>query len=249
MRQPSGSWVLDFNNAAQMARVFVESEQLLANHPMQALGALGNRDLESAEYLYNEAAAAAWAALQTPSVFRDESASKRMKKMRDPRDGDSWGTILGIGDTDSTLKIIYEDAALAHAVLVIDNFSAFPSAFDLDERVARHYRDALLGVAEPRPAGEGDFIHFLRHMRSEGSARKPSMNFGEARNLAVANGVSGKLYLRAHQIGSKRIPRDQWKSLQIEALRQLTDRMFKLGTRLQLQYLLAEIATPGSTSG
>ena len=249
MYPPSGTWILESDNAAQMARVFVEAEAMLASHPHQGLSCVNSGDLDAAEYWYNEAADAALAALSVPTVFWDQAVAKRIKKMRDSRDRETWTVGFGLGDTESALRNIYLDAAMSHVNLVLDASDRFPSDAGVSDRVSRHFRDTLDDAVDGSSANEFDFIFRIRRLRSEVEQPKPGMTFKDARRIAFASGVPLIPFLTANQIGTKRISRERWKGLQRDALKSVTRRMTNLAHRCDWQALLSELGSPGSGEG
>jgi len=243
---PSGMWSFDPNNAAQMASTFVATEEVLASHPASGQGSLLQRDFAAAEYWYNEVADAAVAALRVPEVFRDPQTAKRLKRLRNPVNGEPWGTVMGIGSTDHTLSEIYLDVAMAHSILVLDNDDEFLRDSDLDERVARHYRDTLLQWIDAGPVTDESLVRRYREIRFMVVDPVGSMTFVAARELALLSGVSISAFFSTNQIGSKRISTLKWKDLQWRAFLSVTRRLHFLAQRQGRESVLLEIRIPGA---
>jgi len=243
---PSGTWELDHNNAAQMAYAFVGSEEVLSSHPARGRASLEHGDFAAAEYWFNEVADAALAALRVPEVFRDPETAKRLKKLRNPVTGESWGTVFGLGTTDHTLSEVYLDAAMAQSTLVLDNDEEFLRESDLDERVARHYRDTLFQWIDAGPVTDESLIRRYRQIRYLAVDPVSSMKIIDARELAILSGVSVVEYFSANQLGSKRISPLRWKQLQRIAFLNVSRRLHFLAVRQGRQALLLEMRIPGA---
>ena len=243
----SGSWRLDLNNAAQMARIFVDSVDLLASHPIRGMNCISNHDLAAAEYWFNETADCATAALCVPSVFRDERVNKTIKHMKNPAENDTWGTVLRMGSADISLRNLYLDAAKRHSYLVLENSSRFPLNDRLEDSVARHLRDTLFDMVGQHPASDEEFIRSIRSLRYATMDPITFMTFGELRPLLYAIGFpTGEAKSIIEKVGSKRVTKSEWRTLQLTAYYNTAARLEILARRQRRDAVLSELRVPGS---
>ena len=222
---PSGQWTVDLNNAAQMARVYVASEEVIASHPIRGLQCISTGDFAAAEYWLNETAEAAWNARLVPSAFRDAALTKRFKKLRNPQTRDYWGIGFGMGSADETLEVVYRDAASTHAKLVLDHSQLFEINESLEESVARHYWDSLDRPGGD-PATDEGFILALR-----------------AKRFALAEPLSQQSLVHLKAMG---ITPAQAIELSRKDYYDTAMRMATLAERQNRTYLMAELRIPGA---
>ena len=222
---PSGQWTVDLNNAAQMARVYVASEEVIASHPIRGLQCISTGDFAAAEYWLNETAEAAWNARLVPSAFRDAALTKRFKKLRNPQTRDYWGIGFGMGSADETLEVVYRDAASTHAKLVLDHSQLFEINESLEESVARHYWDSL-----DRPGGDPATDEgFILALRAKRFVLAEPLSYADIERLKYA----------------KNSPAQANASLR-EDYYATASRMTALAERQNRTYLLAELRIPGA---